>query len=524
VGGPMTETVLEALYRRFLTLQQEGRNGIWARLIKNAFAPVLVGHFDFVVGNPPWVNWDSLSAEYREATKRLWVDYGLFSLKGHAARLGGGKKDLAMLFAYAAIGHYLKKGGKLGFVITQTVFKTKGAGEGFRRFRLGKKGDHLRILHVDDLSRLQPFEGASNRTSVMVCQRGQQNRYPVPYTYWKPLKRARIPLDHSLSEVSAETERFNFRARPVDEQNVTSQWITAREGAIRAISNVVGASQYQATAGATTCGADGVYLMEVLDVLSDGNLLVRNLNRAGKKQVEEVVQNVEPDLVYPVLRGKDAKKWRPLTSVFVLMVQDPKRRVGLDEHWLKINLPQTYSYLHHFEPLLLERKSKVLPIPPFYSIYGVGEQTFSPCKVVWGRVANEVNACVISSVATCFSDAPKLVLPFEAIIIPLDHEQEAHYVCAMINSSPARIIIRSYIVLHPDTHVLQHVNIPRFDAGNHIHTRLVVLSQRAHQLAEAGDEPGLAAVEAQVDEAARELWGITDRELKEIQRSLQELE
>ena len=32
-----------------------------------------------------------------------------------------------------------------------------------------------------------------------------------------------------------------------------------------------------------------------------------------------------------------------------------------------------------------------------------------------------------------------------------------------------------------------------------------------------------AAVEAQVDAAAAELWGITDRELQEIRRSLAEL-
>jgi len=33
----------------------------------------------------------------------------------------------------------------------------------------------------------------------------------------------------------------------------------------------------------------------------------------------------------------------------------------------------------------------------------------------------------------------------------------------------------------------------------------------------------LAAVEAQVDEAAAELWSITDREWREIRRSLEEL-
>jgi hypothetical protein len=42
-------------------------------------------------------------------------------------------------------------------------------------------------------------------------------------------------------------------------------------------------------------------------------------------------------------------------------------------------------------------------------------------------------------------------------------------------------------------------------------------------LAAGGDEAGLSAVEAQVDEAAAELWGITARELQEIRRSLEEL-
>ena len=58
-------------------------------------------------------------------------------------------------------------------------------------------------------------------------------------------------------------------------------------------------------------------------------------------------------------------------------------------------------------------------------------------------------------------------------------------------------------------------------------TRLAALSQQAHALAKdpkgLGDPAGLANIEAQVDEAAAELWGITDRELMEIRRSLEEL-
>ena len=96
--------------------------------------------FDYLAGNPPWVRWDYLPSEYREATLPLWKRYGLFSLKGFEARLGAGKKDLSMLFTYAAADFYLKPGGTLAFLITQEVFKSKAAGEGFRRFRLGGRG------------------------------------------------------------------------------------------------------------------------------------------------------------------------------------------------------------------------------------------------------------------------------------------------------------------------------------------------------------------------------------------------
>ena len=93
--------------------------------------------FDYVVGNPPWIAWDNLPDEERQATKPLWERYGLFSLSGRDARHGGGKKDLSMLMLYAAADRYLKPGGRLGMVITQTLFQTKGAGDGFRRWRLG---------------------------------------------------------------------------------------------------------------------------------------------------------------------------------------------------------------------------------------------------------------------------------------------------------------------------------------------------------------------------------------------------
>jgi len=524
VSEAMTESVLEGLYRQLYRLDEEGRNGLWARLLKNAFAPVLVGDFDFVVGNPPWVNWESLSAEYREATKRLWVDYGLFSLKGHAARLGGGKKDLAMLFAYAAIDHYLKKGGKLGFVITQTVFKTKGAGDGFRRFRLGEKGDHLRVLPVDDMSRLQPFEGATNRTSVVVFQRGQKTRYPVPYTLWgRGTGRARVDIDKPLDEVMAETTRANLWAQPVDSSNPTSPWMTARKAALKALQKVIGPAAYRARAGSCTW-ANGIYWVRILGKRPDGLLLIDNLEDAGKLEIASQQAAVKPDLVYPLLRGREVERWRANPSIYILVVQDPETRKGYEESQMRVEYPHLYGYLKRFEHVLRNRSGMKRYFnpdkDPFYSMYNVASYTFAPHKVVWREQARTFTVAVVG-----VKEGKVIVPDHKLMLVPFDDEQETHFVCGALASSIAQLVVKSYVVsVSTSTHVLQHIAVPKFDTGNPIHTRLAALSQQAHQLAAAGDEAGLAAVEAQVDEAAAELWGITDRELREIRRSLAEME
>ena len=177
--------IVEALYSQLLDLDRQQINGIWARIIKNAFAPLFQPQFDIIAGNPPWINWESLPDDYRQQTAPLWQKYGLFTHTGLRARLGSAKDDLSILMLYVAADKYLKPKGKLGFVITQTIFKTEGGGAGFRRLKLGD-GDPLRVLQVDDFSDIQCFEGAVNRTAVVIIQKGEATRYPLhAYNYWR---------------------------------------------------------------------------------------------------------------------------------------------------------------------------------------------------------------------------------------------------------------------------------------------------------------------------------------------------
>jgi hypothetical protein len=120
----ITEEVLHTeLYQELVKLDKANKNGVWARIIKNAFAPLFVGEVDFVVGNPPWINWESLPLEYRESTLGLWHFYGLIPERGQLEKMRGGKKDISMLFVYVAADLYLKESGNLATLLSKVYSK-----------------------------------------------------------------------------------------------------------------------------------------------------------------------------------------------------------------------------------------------------------------------------------------------------------------------------------------------------------------------------------------------------------------
>jgi hypothetical protein len=100
-------TIHTDLYNELVALDRANKNGVWARIIKNAFAPLFVGKFDFVSGNPPWVNWRNLPPDYRASVAPLWERYGLFTKKGLEARLGAGMDDISVLMTYVSGNTYL---------------------------------------------------------------------------------------------------------------------------------------------------------------------------------------------------------------------------------------------------------------------------------------------------------------------------------------------------------------------------------------------------------------------------------
>lgn len=518
------------LYRQLINLEHQGINGIWARIIKNAFAPLFQPKFDLIAGNPPWVNWENLPQDYRQETIPLWQYYGLFPHKGYEALLGKGKKDISMIMTYVALENYLKDERKLGFIITQSVLKSTGAGQGFRRCRLGNQTPFA-IISVDDMSKIRPFEGVANRTAIIIIEKNKEMKYPLrSYSEWyKTDGSISVKESHTLDVITKEkilSYRI-FYAEPIDKDDKTTPWFTGKPLALNASRKILGKSDYTAHAGAYTGGANGVYWINIIENRKDGNLLINNLNEGAKRKVDNVSATIESNFVYPLLRLGDIKRWNANPNAHVIIVQNPETREGYNENWLKINYPKTYSYLKYFENVLNLRKDRgtrgiIEKGGPFYSMFSISDYTFAPYKTVWGRIGSEINSCVISNIEN------RVIIPQETIsYVSFGNAQEAHYFSALMNSSLVNYLIKSFSMDASKSFgtpsIINIINLPKFDQNNNIHIELSTLSFNAHEMTKENRLEELESIEMKIDECARKLWKLNEPELMEIKLSLKEL-
>ncbi|MCH7472034.1 N-6 DNA methylase [bacterium] len=529
-----SEKLHRDLFSQLAKLNEEKRNGVWARIIKNAFAPLFIERVDYVAGNPPWVNWEHLPEEYRQSTAPLWQTYDLFRHKGYKAKLGGGKDDVSILMLYVAHDCYLLEEGKLGFVITQTVFKTTGGGEGFRTFEYRTDDTTWRInpIVVHDLSSLQPFEGATNRTAVVIVKKQRDAfSYPVPYVVWDKLGRGRISTDSTLADVERVTKCTQLSAQPVDPEKSTSPWLTVPEAALPGVQKVIGCSDYRAYEGVNTGGLNGCYWIRILEELPNGDLLIENLHDVGKIKVERVQAAIEPDLVYPLLRGRDVKRWHAEPSAYIILANETDRLAGIPESTMKQRYPKTYEYFKRFEGdkekpqrgTLRGRsgfKQYFKPTDPFYSMYNVGPYTMSKWKVVWREQTSFFQA------ATIGEEGRRTVCPdHKLMLVACSSKREACYLTGMLNSSPSILAVDSYVLsTSTSTHVLGSIAIRKFQAENEVHLEISRLARERATAPRDKDREAWEELEAQINTLAAKLWGINDAELKAIQDALAEKE
>ncbi|NCN87971.1 MAG: N-6 DNA methylase [Gallionella sp.] len=498
---------LQYTYNQILELHRQQWNGIWFRVVRNFFWSATAGHFDCIVGNPPWVRWSKLPDAYRERVKPTCERYGIFSKN---KRHGGNELDISAMITYTTSDKWLKVNGRLAFVITGTVFKNPSSA-GFRHFRLNPSNPktlHLAPVGVDDMKALKPFDDASNHTVVAVFNKTTKpGSYPVPYRLWDsaPGSTKAIPVAMDLSDVIKRVAITTKEAAPVD--GAGSPWAVLAKGRYKILQALAGTCEWVAGRKGITADLNGVFFVPIIQ--SSGKLVqVRSRPEAGKKAIGAVKTAwVETDLLYPLVKGAGdfeacyLRLDNPQHSEEILYTFVPNRGIGNTDYAASetvmdgTGLAKTKAWFSGFKKLLNERSTyrRQMKGAPNYAVYNVGDYTFQPWKVVWPEMSSHFYAAVAGSAMVPVVGKRPYVPDHKVYFAGFDSKKPAYFLCGLLNTPMVREWIESHIVSIQVGDVFKHMKLPEYDKADAQHKALSEFVEKAHKEHDAIKRAALVA-------------------------------
>ena len=148
--------------------------------------------------------------------------------------------------------------------------------------------------------------------------------------------------------------------------------------------------------------------------------------------------DLETTYIYPMLKSSDvARESAPVPSRWMLVTQ---KSVGDDTAAIKYTAPKTWAYLmSHSEPLD-KRRSSIYRGRPRFSVFGVGEYSFSSWKVIISGLYKKLHFAVVGPYA-----GKPVVLDDTCYLLPCQSEDEAWFLARLLNSKVAEEFFRAFI-------------------------------------------------------------------------------
>ncbi len=309
--------------------------------------------FDIVFGNPPWMNFTDLPAEYKVRLKSLFIEYDLVE-DTKKMLLGGSRVDIAALVIQKSIADFLAPGGHAFFFQPLSLLLNDGAHDSFRRYNV--KGIDFSIEEVYDFNEASIFPDVSTRHGLVHYQKNEKTKFPISYcrnieNEWMEQRAAPIlsstgPL--SVFDRDAPPPLFNFKPIPLQKNAKPRQ-------------------------GINTSGANRIFFFNSYEDLDADTCRVNNLILLPKI------------FVFPLLVSENFKNASPVPKKWVLLPysQDGK---PLDLEAIQLH-PILWDYLQLNQEFLSLRKGKMIQTwrdrGYWWALLGVGKYNFVEHKVVW---------------------------------------------------------------------------------------------------------------------------------------------
>ena len=473
------------LTNRLIELEENGWNGIWARILSNFLTTACLGRFSVVIGNPPWIDWKNLPEGYRNRIKGMCINSGLFS---GAGRTGGINLNICALISYVAMTNWMEHSGRLAFLMPREL-ATQASYEGWRRLD-GK----WRFLRFNDWSKAgHPFDPVKEDFMTFVIGRGKSEDC-VPVTFFTE--------NNSSRQKAAEWGTWDIADTNLTRSKGVAGRIIPDSTALTFAQDRNQLDEFGLVAGECEyLGREGIefYPQELqlfrFDAVgpNEGTVWLRNIQVAGSKyRIQQHRVLLETIYLFPVAKGPEIAwyehNYTGLIVAFPYEESDPMRPVSAAV--LRERSPLLLDYYERFKEII-EKQTKfsdrIRGVNPgeFYGVARTGPYSFANGYVGY-RDNTKWCATVIDSTRMPWGERKRFVFQNHAVSIcerrsdeRFINKDEAHFICAIFNTPIVEQFIsatsddRSYKIRPP-------VFVPLFDPDDERHKKLATLSREAH--------------------------------------------
>ena len=147
--------------------------------------------------------------------------------------------------------------------------------------------------------------------------------------------------------------------------------------------------------------------------------------------------DLESDYVFPLMKTSDVARGGWKEPRFVLVTQ---RKVGEDTSPIAKLAPKTWRYLEAHSPLLDKRGSSIYRGKAKFSIFGIGDYSFTPWKIAISGLYKRLSFCAVGPI-----DGKPVMVDDASYFLPASTEDEARELCALLNSRDAKDFFSAHI-------------------------------------------------------------------------------
>ncbi len=167
---------------------------------------------------------------------------------------------------------------------------------------------------------------------------------------------------------------------------------------------------------------------KIMELTYDGDLFYNGL---GEKV------DIESECIYPLLKSSDISA-RQVTKLRRYLILTQKHTTD-DTHSLRITHPKMYSYLIRHSDFLDKRSSRIYRSRPRFCLFGIGDYSFAPYKVVVSGLYKHMQfALSLSTDKPVMADDTCYILGFE-------NKKDAEITHKILNHPYTQTFIRSIL-------------------------------------------------------------------------------